>query len=225
MSSIDSSSTRSVGPLPRQVEVVDDDPVVQTGATDQQRLSAGPADLVERRGVRGLELGDREVVVGVDQVEAVVRDLGRSCASAWRCRCPSAGTPACCRPTRGACRALDGRPPSRRPTCRRRSSRRWRRGVTGGDAARRSERFALCDALVVVDHLGDDEPEELLGEHRVESGLLGQRPQAGDLDLLAAGSAGGRSADALYRPTALVILNRSASRCTSAASMLSMLAR
>ena len=39
--------------------------------------------------------------------------------------------------------------------------------------------FALRDALVVVDDFGDDEPQELLGEDRVEARLLGERRGAG----------------------------------------------
>ena len=40
---------------------------------------------------------------------------------------------------------------------------------------------------MVVDDLGDDEGEELLGEDRVESGLTGQRPQSRDLHRLTGG--------------------------------------
>ena len=39
--------------------------------------------------------------------------------------------------------------------------------------------------FVVADHLGHDEVEELLGELRVQLGLLGQRPEPGDLLRLA----------------------------------------
>ncbi len=38
---------------------------------------------------------------------------------------------------------------------------------------------------MVPDHLVDDEPQELFPEFRIELGLLGQRPQAGDLSFLA----------------------------------------
>ena len=49
---------------------------------------------------------------------------------------------------------------------------------------------------MVADHLGDDEVDELLGEFRVEPGIVGKRPQPGDLPLLAGGSAGGIPASA-----------------------------
>ena len=53
-----------------------------------------------------------------------------------------------------------------------------------------------------------------------------RRAQPGDLFcLLEPGPPAAGPIAALWRPTALVILNRSASRWTSAASMLSMLAR
>src|SRR5699024_2898482 len=42
------------------------------------------------------------------------------------------------------------------------------------------------DVLVVPEHLGDDEGEEFLREHRVQPGLLGQRAQTCDLPLLTA---------------------------------------
>lgn len=45
-----------------------------------------------------------------------------------------------------------------------------------------SETFPLGDALVVVDHLGNDETEEFLGERRVEPRLLGEGAQPSDLD-------------------------------------------
>src|SRR5690606_4671130 len=46
---------------------------------------------------------------------------------------------------------------------------------------------ARGDRLMVADHLGDDEVEELLRELRVETGVVGEGPQAGDLALLAGG--------------------------------------
>lgn len=49
----------------------------------------------------------------------------------------------------------------------------------------------LGDALVVADHLGDDEIEEFLSERRVQFGALGEGAQAGDLPGLA-GRVGGR---------------------------------
>ena len=79
--------------------------------------------------------------------------------------------------------------------------------------------------LVVTDHLGDHKPKEALAEAGIEVGLFGEPPESGDLDLLAVGIAGGRPAAALYSPTALVTLKRSASSKISAASMLSMLDR
>ena len=66
---------------------------------------------------------------------------------------------------------------------------------------------------MMVDHLGDDEPQELLGEHRIEPGLDRQSTEPGDLGRLALeiGRRAARPA-ALCSPTAWVILNRSASR-------------
>ena len=43
----------------------------------------------------------------------------------------------------------------------------------------------LGEAFVVVDDLGDDEGEELLGEDRVKTGLGGERAEPGDLSLFA----------------------------------------
>ena len=48
--------------------------------------------------------------------------------------------------------------------------------------------------LMMVDDLGNDEAQELLREHRVETGLDCERPQTSDL-LLLAGRVGGRQAD------------------------------
>jgi hypothetical protein len=48
-------------------------------------------------------------------------------------------------------------------------------GVRGGVGG------GVGDALVVADHLGDDEVEEFLGERGVEFGALGEAAQPGDL--------------------------------------------
>ncbi len=61
----------------------------------------------------------------------------------------------------------------------------------------------LGDPLMVVDHLGNDEPQELLGEHRVEPSLLGQRAQPFDLALLTL-EIGGRQPDRGLVPTDLL---------------------
>ena len=47
--------------------------------------------------------------------------------------------------------------------------------------------MSTADLLVVLDDLGDDEGEELLGEDRIEAGLLRQSPQARHLLTLAPG--------------------------------------
>src|SRR5699024_12685637 len=49
------------------------------------------------------------------------------------------------------------------------------------------------DVLVVADHFGDDEVEELLREHRVEAGFFGEGAQPGDLLLFPAGIRGGKA--------------------------------
>src|SRR5690349_21270061 len=92
---------------------------------------------------------------------------------------------------RGRGRAWRSRPPRRGgervwPVGQQRYAAELRSGpaATGGD---RPWRSALGDRLVVVDDLGDDEVEELLGEGRVEPCLARQRPQAGHLDHLARG--------------------------------------
>ena len=79
--------------------------------------------------------------------------------------------------------------------------------------------------LVVADHLGHDEGEELLGELGVQLGLRGQGPESGDLLRLALRVGGRQAVRGLELTTCWVILNRSASRWTRAASMLSMLPR
>src|SRR5699024_3709665 len=60
---------------------------------------------------------------------------------------------------------------------------------------RRSGRSAavgalVADPLVMADRLGDDEPQERLGEGRVEAGLVRQLAEMGDLLLLARGIGG-----------------------------------
>ena len=47
--------------------------------------------------------------------------------------------------------------------------------------------MVVADLLVVLDDLGDDEGEELLGEDRVQAGLLSQGPQTRHLLPLAPG--------------------------------------
>src|SRR6478609_11216676 len=73
---------------------------------------------------------------------------------------------------------------------------RTRPSTEGTGAARRLPaprlRVAVRDALVVVDDLGDDEVQERLGEHRVEAGAVGERPQPSDLPLLAQRVGGGQ---------------------------------
>src|SRR5690606_21737488 len=64
-------------------------------------------------------------------------------------------------------------------------------GSRSAGAAVRVPRGVLGDAFVVADHLGDDEVQELLGEGRVEPGVLGEVAQPGDLAGLA-GRVGGR---------------------------------
>ena len=83
----------------------------------------------------------------------------------------------------------------------------------------------LGDALVVTYDLGDDELEELLGELGIESRFDGELAKALDLLLLAARVGWRQSFGRLELPTARVILNRSASRWTRAASRLSIDAR
>lgn len=78
---------------------------------------------------------------------------------------------------------------------------------------------------MMPDHLIDDEAQEFLGEIGIQIGIGGQLAQAGNLALLPPRIGGGKSWVALCSPTACVILNRSASMKTSAASILSMLSR
>src|SRR5687767_1276601 len=56
-----------------------------------------------------------------------------------------------------------------------------------GQRPGRSALLSVDDRLVVVDDLFDHEVEELLGERRVESGLVGEGAQTRDLGLLARG--------------------------------------
>ena len=65
---------------------------------------------------------------------------------------------------------------------------------SGGCVRTGDGRPLFGDALMMMDHLGHDEAQELLGEDRVESGLLGERPQPRDLSVLALGI-GGRQPD------------------------------
>ncbi len=68
---------------------------------------------------------------------------------------------------------------------------------------RRGDRGTLGDRLVVADDLGDDEVEELLGEVRVEPGVVGQGAQALDLTLLATRVGGGQTELGLEHPDPL----------------------
>ena len=65
-----------IGPLPWQLDVVDHDPVVQPGARDEQRALVASSDVVERISCGDPELGDRELDVGIDDVDEVVTYLG-----------------------------------------------------------------------------------------------------------------------------------------------------
>lgn len=76
---------------------------------------------------------------------------------------------------------------------------------------------------MVVDDLGDDEAEELLGEGRVEVSLLGESPQPRDLTCLALQVRRRETVRGLEYADLLRELEGSASRWISAASMLSML--
>ncbi len=63
---------RHLGEAARDLEVVDHGPQVQPGATDEHGVPATVRDVVQGPTRRGLEVGHREVLVGVDQVEQVV---------------------------------------------------------------------------------------------------------------------------------------------------------
>ena len=68
-----------VGVTGRDGEVVDHGPQVQPGAPDEQRVMPSSPDAGQRLPGRRLVLGDREVLLGVDQVDEVVghrRPLG-----------------------------------------------------------------------------------------------------------------------------------------------------
>ena len=81
---------------------------------------------------------------------------------------------------------------------RRRRRRPRRRRPRGRHALRSGGRSDLVgDEAMVVDDLVDDEAQELLGERRVQAGLDGQGPEAGDLLASRTGSAGGIPASAL----------------------------
>ena len=56
----------------------------------------------------------------------------------------------------------------------------------------------------MTDHLGDHKPKETLTEARVEIGLFGKPPEAGDLDLLAVGISGRETRD--WRDMDLILL-------------------
>ena len=64
---------RHLGEAARDLEVVDDGAQVEPRATDEQRVMPAPGDAVQRLACRPLELGHREVLVRIDQVEEMVR--------------------------------------------------------------------------------------------------------------------------------------------------------
>ena len=135
-------------PLPRQVEVVDHGAVVEARAADEDRPRAAPGDVGDGAAVLALELGDREVARRVDEIEQMVR-YPRSVlpARAWRCRCPSRGTPASSRSTAVRCRPVARRQPAPRSTCRTRSAPRPRRGGARRSQRRRRGCAPVCDGL------------------------------------------------------------------------------
>ena len=158
------------------------------------------------------------------------RSGSRRCSSA-SARCSSSGCGSSVASTRGA-RLRVVRRPRASSGCRCGGSC-WPR-VLAASAFLTLRRAVPADAAsaarvgglgVVPDDLGHDEGEPLLGELRVEVGVHREGPQACELLLLACGSDGGIPCFAFSRPTCLVARNRSASRYTSAASMLSMVAR
>ena len=65
-----------VGKAARESQVVDDSPQVQPGAAHQQRMVAPRGNAAQRLPGRVLELGDRELLVGIDEIEEMVRHLG-----------------------------------------------------------------------------------------------------------------------------------------------------
>ena len=62
-------SARTEGHSPGEFEVVDHDPVVEAGATDEQCTMSTFTDRFDDRCVRHLEFGHGEVVVGFDEVD------------------------------------------------------------------------------------------------------------------------------------------------------------
>src|SRR5664280_562941 len=69
-----------------------------------------------------------------------------------------------------------------------------RPALRGGSAQDRGVPLGRArDRLVVVDHLVDDEGEELLGEDRIQSGIARQALQPGDLLGLTLGVGGGHT--------------------------------
>lgn len=60
-----------------------------------------------------------------------------------------------------------------------------------------SGRFGAGDLLVVTDHLGNDEPEELLGEHRIEAGFDSQLTEPCHLAVFPIGVGGGQASGRL----------------------------
>ena len=143
-------------PLPGEFEVVDHRSVVQPGAAHEQRTMSTLADRVDGRCVRHLELGHGEVVRRFDEVDQVVRNLGLLRGD--RLRRADVHTPI-------HLHAVDrdqlhvaepaGNGHGHGGLTRR------RRADEGDSHWRTQKLFTLCNALVMVDHFGDDEPQEL----------------------------------------------------------------
>ena len=109
-----------LGPAAREREVVDHRPHVEPGAADQQRPARPSGDVAPGRRPRPrLELRDRELLDGVDQVEQVVAAPRRApAAGAWPWPCPSSpGRRSSSRRTRSRRRPAGAPPPARRSTC------------------------------------------------------------------------------------------------------------
>ena len=142
-----------VGPLPRQVEVVDRRSVVEPGAADEQRPAAAcRRDRRARVAIGALELGDGELVRRLDEVEQVVRHRGAvGGASAWRCRCPSPGTPASSRSTTSSTSPSCAATAIATSTCPTRSARRRRPAQRASPA-----HSAATGMRMLVRRLGDE---------------------------------------------------------------------
>ncbi len=120
-------STRRVGfglqvgphprPRPRRLEPIDDGAQVEPGPADEQRPGAARRDVGHRDVVGATERHDGELLGRVDQVDAVVTNLGLlGRGRPWPCRCPCRDTPGRRRRTRSRCRRSPGRRPWPPPT-------------------------------------------------------------------------------------------------------------